>query len=135
MGFRDEMAVRAAKRSAIQGKIRELSGKIDEAREIIDELNDCKREMTRDVEEWSHTYQSFQAVPIQSEVVVEDMFEGVIAEVLSSEIPECAEKMNKTCGMMKDLCGEIAKQVGSLQEYIIKLQQEKESLYAELSTI
>ena len=135
MGFRDDMAVRAAKRSAIQGKIRELSRKIDEVREIIDELNDCKREMTRNVEEWEHTYQSFQAIPIQSEVVVEDVFEGAIAEVLSSEIPKCAEKMNKTCGMMENLCGKIAEQVSCLQEYITKLQQEKESLYAELSTI
>ena len=135
MSFREETAVRIARRKAIREKINALSKKISEARKIITGLNECKRELQKNIEDWNSTYSSFKAVPIQADVVVTDVFEGVIAEALSTEIPTTAEIMNGTCSEMEALCGAIANQIQKLQEYITKLQQQIQSLYMELSAV
>lgn len=135
MGFRDDIEARTAKRNTIRNKISILSRKISEAREIMDGLRDCQRNIINITEDWENTYSSFQTVPINADVVVIDVFEGVIAEAMGGEIPEVAEKMNNTCGLMKSLCSNIAEQIKRLQEYIEKLQQQIQSLYMELSAI
>lgn len=135
MSLRDSMAEKIARRKAIREKIRVLSKKVSVARDIIAGLNDCKRDIQRNTESWNNTYDGFKAVPIQAEVIVPDVFEGVVAEALSAEIPATAALMNQTCGEMAALCGIISIQIQKLQEYIEKLQAQIQLLYIELAAI
>lgn len=138
MGYREEKeerAAREAKRNAIRREISRLAQKISVARDIIEGLNECKRNITRGIEQWNEAYNAFNVVPINNQIFITDLFEGNIAETLSSEVPNTAGIMVNTCGQMESLCGYIADQISRLNEYISRLQTEIRELYVELAAI
>ena len=56
MGYREEKeerAAREAKRNAIRREISRLAQKISVARDIIEGLNECKRNIARGIEQWN----------------------------------------------------------------------------------
>lgn len=138
MGYREEReerAAREAKRNEIRKEISRLALKISAARDIIEGLNECKRDITRGIEQWNDAYNAFNAVPINNQIFITDLFEGNIAETLSEEVPNTAGIMVNTCGQMESLCGYIAEQISRLNEYISRLQTKLRELYAELAAI
>ncbi len=135
MGYQETLAARMAKRNEIMREIRKLNMKMREAREIITGLNDCKRDISWDVNSWNSTQGSFEADEVCGSVFVTDIFEGNIAQGLGEEIPETTALMKGSCGQMESLCGHIADQIVILEEYIKKLQNQIQLLYNQLSIL
>lgn len=135
MGTRSEIAAKAAKRNEIMRKMNEVYSKLREAQDIMASLNSCKTNIQNEVECWNNEYHSFQRTAINADVVVEDVFEGTIAELLSREIPEKAERMERTCRQMNWLCREISVQLNQLRAYVEELQAQIQALHVELASL
>ena len=135
MGVRDEMEARRAKREALRREISILQGKISVAREMVLDLNTLKAGISRTKEQWENQYAVFQSVEINASVMVADVFEGNIAEKLSTEIQETTAKMQLTASQMEYSCTNIASQVTRLQEYIQELYQKMQALYVEMTAL
>lgn len=138
MGYRserEERAAREARRNEIRREISKVGRKISEARDVVEGLNSCQRDIRQETDNWNNAYNAFKSAPINSEVFVTDVFEGNTAETLSSEIPGAAGRMDSTCGQMESLCGHISNQIARINEYIDRLSARIHELYIELAAV
>ncbi|NLL78920.1 MAG: hypothetical protein GX234_03850 [Clostridiales bacterium] len=128
-------AEKRRKKRELERKIRKLEGKIKEAEKLQEDFEDCEKEINTSGEDWRDGRARFLKSQIARQVVVNDLFEGVIAERLSQDIPDVMLLMNRTVSKMDELKKKISRQVKKLEEYIKKLEKEKRALERQLAAL
>lgn len=128
-------AERRRKKKELERKIRRLEGEIKKAEELKEDFEDCEKGIDAAGEDWSEGRKKFIKSQIARQVVVTDLFEGVIAEQLSQDIPDAMLLMNRTVSEMKSLNRKVSHQIEKLEKYIKKLEKEKRALERQLAAL
>lgn len=115
-----EEARKEAKRAEIRKQIGDLETKIPEANIRRSDLAYHQSMLDTYLEDWNTHRQLFSAIDI-SEVVIVNVFEGVCAEKIKSDLETCILQMDQTCEKVRGLKDNIGKQILKLDEYVLNI--------------
>lgn len=130
-----EEAERRRRRAAIEAQIRQWEEKLRNVESQIAALTDEKSKLGTCLTDWSTQKSICSSSDILSEVVVLNVFEGVCADQIRTDMGTCLAKMDKTCSNVFRLNGSIAAQISRLQQYVSVIQTKLSSLRSELNSI
>lgn len=87
------------------------------------------------VEDWAAQKAIYDANENLSEVVITNVFEGVCADTIKTELTECITIMEQTCSGASTLSADLTLQIAKLNEYIAKLNSQLTSLNYQMSLL
>ncbi len=126
---------RRQRRREIEKKIREWEEKLRIVEAQIAALTDENAKLGQCLSDWNTQKSKCSASEILSEVVVLNVFEGVCADQIKTDLEACLTKMDGTCSNVTGLSGSISNQIARLQEYASLIQTKLSALRSELNSI
>ena len=133
------MPITVSERSAM---LLQLSKEAQEYRKMIQLARETKRkmkaaqqELDRAREQWEKAYVSYENNTNLKEVVVTDVFEGVIAEKLKEELPEALQYMLITDEKAASVSQDTTLQINNIDSYILVLQSKLDAVIARMASL
>lgn len=107
---------RKRKRETLQSEIGSLDTRSKYLKERIVSLGWHRSQLDSYIEDWENERNSFSKNDI-SQVVITNVFEGVCADKIKSDLETCIAQMDQTCDKVRGLRNNIEKQITKLGEY------------------
>lgn len=126
---------RAAMLSQLSREAQEYRKMIQLARETKRKMKAAQKELDRAREQWEKAYASYESNTNLKEVVVTDVFEGVIAEKLREELPEALKYMLITDEKAASVSVNTTLQINNLDSYILVLQSKLDAVVASMASL
>lgn len=117
----------------IYQRIRGINELIRDAELQILSLNVARGSLIAERNTWHNTYTTCMTSVITSDITVQGMFRGNIAETLKTEFPEETRQMTLIGGGAVTAASSVNGQVRKLTQYIEDLEAEKAQLSAQLN--
>ena len=129
-----EKARKEAERASLLRQINEVQRLISDANSIKTELSTINSDISASIITWRSGRSSYQACSM-SDVFVTNRFEGVVASVIQSRIPEPVSHMEKGIAAAYSAKDAISSQISRLNVYINTKGNLLSSLYGQLQAI
>lgn len=126
---------RAAMLSQLSKEAQELRKLIQLAQETKRKMKTAQTELDRARDGWERAYASYESNTNLKDVVVTDVFEGVIAEKLKEELPEVLQYMLITDEKAASVSGNTTLQINNLDSYILVLQSKLDAVVAQMASL
>lgn len=105
------------------------------AQETKRKLKAAKTRLDNAIEDWGRAYKAYENNTNLKEVVVADVFEGVIAEKLREELPETIQYMVTSDRKAASVSANTALQINNLDSYILVLQTRLNAVLAQMASL
>lgn len=116
----------AEERQMIYEKVENLNRKIRQARECRNDITSKKNEAGSARTRWLNAYAGKKGSEITSKVYVKGMFRGRMAETLGNRFPPKTAQMNSIGNAAGNVVAAAGNQQRRLDEYIQRLETEKQ---------
>lgn len=123
-----------AKRKEINDQIKEWEAKLKNIYDQIPALALEQSNLDTYLEEWATQKQQFSKKEI-ADVVIVNVFEGVCAEKIKSDLETCFLQMDQTCDKVRGLKDNIGRQISKLNQYKLYINGMLEKLNSDLKSI
>lgn len=87
------------------------------------------------IEDWATQKVIYDSNENLSEVVITNVFEGVCADTIKTELADCITIMEQTCSDASTLSADLTLQIAKLNEYIAQLNSQLTSLNYQMSLL
>ncbi len=87
------------------------------------------------IEDWVTQKAIYDSNENLSEVVITNVFEGVCADTIKTELADCITIMEQTCSDASTLSADLTLQIAKLNEYIAQLNSQLTSLNYQMSLL
>ncbi len=132
---RREAEERARRKAAIQSQINQWDEKLSGVNSQLSGLVAEQSKLNTYLGDWSTQKNIYSGNDILSEVVIVNVFEGVCADKIKSDFSACIKKMDRTCGEVYGLNGNVGAQILRLRQYVSTINARLTSLRNELNSI
>lgn len=126
---------RSARLSQLSREAQEYRMLIRLAQETKRKLKTAKTRLDNAIEDWGRAYKAYENNTNLKEVVVADVFEGVIAEKLREELPETIQYMVTSDRKAASVSANTALQINNLDSYILVLQTRLNAVLAQMASL
>lgn len=132
---RERERARQRRREALRAQIKQWDDKLSDVREQISALSAERSRLDVCLGDWDAQRNAYNANEILSEVVIVNVFEGVCADRIKTELENCMAKMNVTHTSVSGLNGNVSAQIARLGQYVSFINGKLSSLHSELNSI
>lgn len=126
---------KARRRAAIQSEINNWNTKLTNVNSQIDALTAEESNLVTYLGEWTTQKSLYDENKTLSEVVITNVFEGVCADKIQSELAGCISEMNLTYNNVAGLKGNVTAQIGRLRQQKSYINSRISSLSNEMKSI
>lgn len=130
-----EAEIKARKKSSLRWQIAQWDTKKTSVDTQISELTTEQSNLNTYLGEWIRQKNSYTENDILSEVVIVNVFEGVAADKIQSEMQSAISEMDQTYNDVNELNGNVALQIARLKQYLSDINAKLTSLNQELNSI
>ncbi|WP_315025839.1 hypothetical protein [Abiotrophia defectiva] len=123
------------RQQAIMTSMNALSAKITQYTQLITEFWQVINQSNLEIAKASQSMNRLNSSPITSEIVVEDVFEGVAATTLASKLPLGKDQLKAHQDKMHELVSGIQDQITLLENYIADLNNSMADLQRQLLSL
>lgn len=126
---------RARKRAALREQIQRWDDKLAGIRSQLSGLEAEQSRLNTYLEEWAAQRNVYNGNRILSEVVIVNVFEGVCADKIKTDLSGCMAEMSRTCGRVNGLNGNVGAQIARLHQQMSSINARLSSMRNELNSI
>ena len=126
---------RENRRNALREQIRQWDGKLSNVNSQITALSAERSRLDACLGDWDAQKNTYNGNQILSEVVIVNVFEGVCADRIKTDLEQCMAKMNQTRASVGGLNGNVSAQIARLGQYVSFIKGKLSTLNSELSSI
>lgn len=130
-----EAEEKAKRRVVIQSEIYRLNTKLARVTSQISSLTTEQSNLNTYLGEWDIQKSVYNESDILSDVVIVNVFEGVCADKMKTDIEACITEMDQTYSGVNRLNGNIGMQIVKLNQYVSTINLKLISLNNELNTL
>lgn len=126
---------REERREALRGQISQWDDTLKGVNSQIAALSAERSRLDACLGDWDVQRSAYNSSDILSEVVIVNVFEGVCADRIRTELGDCMAKMDQTCTRVGGLNGNVSVQIARLHQYVSLINGKLASLHSELNSI
>lgn len=128
-------AERARKRAALRSQISQWESKLSRVEAQISALSRERSKLDTCLSDWNTQKSIYSGSRILSEVVILNVFEGVCADKIKSDLETSIQEMDRTHTDVSGLNGNVSAQISRLRQYADEIRSKLASLRSELNSI
>lgn len=121
--------------AAIKAKIEKLIIQRSEVEYYRDTFDEWRKKLEESLEEWEEQKINYSGNDTLSDVVIENVFEGVCADKIKADLTASVTQMDDTCNKISGLIGNVGLQIDELNNRINIINGEIASLENQLNSI